>query len=977
MSDLPSQPAVCEQCGHPLDPGNTAVGCLHCLLGEVHERPDATRPAGASPPPSTDGGALYHHYQILQREDGAPFELGRGAMGVTYKAMDVNLHVPVALKVIDADYATHPRARELFLREARSAARLRHPNVATVYHFGTRDPAPATAGALVEENPEGTACFYAMEFVDGETLDARVRRLGPLPPRVVLEIALQIARALVAAEERGLVHRDLKPANIMLADEGATAGRHQERAWVKVIDFGLAKVISAAAADGSATTSSVGPVTHGAFVGTPGFASPEQFELANVDVRSDVYSLGATLWYALTGHLPYEGDTLAEVHDRQVYRPPPVAQLADVHTPAPLVELLVAMLAPDPARRPASARALCDAVDDCLARVQTGPGRFRRRWAVGAAAVAILGALALAAFHPWPRAAREPAKPAAPPIPEKSVAVLPFQNLSADKDSEFFTDGVQDEVLTNLAKVSDLRVISRSSVIQYKGGAPRDLRAIAAELGVTYVVEGSVQRAGSRVRVNAQLIDARTDAHQWAEHYDRSLDDVFTIQSDIAQAIADQLRAHISPAEHAAITVAYTTDILALQLYQQALELDDHVTDPNARASLFQAVTVLGQALKRDPKFVPAWCLLSEVQMDLYWNDFDHTDARRDLARAAVEEAVRLQPDASDTHVALAAYYYYGLRDYDRALAELTPVLRREPNNTAALANAGAIHRRLGRWDDTIHEWESCAELDPRHLDPIQALAEVYAALGRYPEATHSYNRALEISHGNVEIREILALLPFCERADLGPWHALNAAILAGEPAAVEGSAYFRLYGALAEHDQTAAQSALAAIPVSGWQDMNSLNLPRDWFIAITARTFGDEPGAQRAFTTARAQVELLVRDQPNYALVWSSLGLIDAGLGRKEEAIREGRRACELLPLSRDAWEGPALIGNLAEIYAWTGEKTLAIEQLGQAVRQPSCTANGSLFYGDLKRSPRWNPLRGDPEFETLVASLAPKTDH
>ena len=570
----------------------------------------------------------------------------------------------------------------------------------------------------------------------------------------------------------------------------------------------------------------------------------------------------------------------------------------------------------------------------------------------------------------------EAAKTAAPPIPEKSIAVLPFQNLSADKDSVFFTDGVQDEVLTDLAKVADLRVISRSSVIQYKGGAARDLRAIAAELGVTYVVEGSVQRAGNRVRVNAQLIDARTDAHQWAEHYDRSLDDVFTIQSDIAQAIADQLRAHITSAEHAAMTEAYTKDILALQLYQEALELDDHVTDPNARASLFQAVSVLGEALKRDPKFVPAWCQLSEVQMDLYWNDFDHTDARRDLARAAVEEAVRLKPDASETHVALAAYYYYGLRDYDRALAELTPVLRREPNNTAALANAGAIHRRLGRWDETIHEWERCAELDPRHLDPIQALAETQAALGHYTKAARAYDRALDISHGNVEIREILALLPFCERADLGPLHALNAALVAGEPAAVEGSAYYRLYEALAEHDQTAAQTALAALPAIGWQDMNSINLPRDWFIAITARAFGDEPGAQRAFTTARAQVELLVRDQPNYALTWSALGLVDAGLGRKEDAIREGRRACELLPLSKDAWEGPALIGNLAEIYAWTGERKLAVEQLAHAAHLPGSTANGGLCYGDLKCNPRWNPLRGDPDFETLVASLAPKTE-
>ena len=552
--------------------------------------------------------------------------------------------------------------------------------------------------------------------------------------------------------------------------------------------------------------------------------------------------------------------------------------------------------------------------------------------------------------------------------------MLPFENLSADQDNAYFTNGIQDEILADLARVADLKVIARSSVIQYRSDAPRHLPEIAAQLGVAHVLEGSVQRVGNQVRVTANLIDARTAAQLWAEHYDKALNDVFAIQSEIAEAIAGQLQARISPAEHAAMAEVPTRDALAFQLYQQALELDDHVTDPTARASLLQAVSVLGQALARDPRFVPAWCLLAEVHLDLYWNNFDHTDARRDLARAAVDEAARLQPDASETHVARAAYHYYGRRDYDRALAELAPVLRREPNNSAALANAGAVHRRQGRWEDAIREWERCAQVDPRHLDPIQALAEVYAALGRYPDAARAYTRALDISHGNVEIREDLALLPFRERADLGPLRSLNAALLAGEPAAVPASAYVRLYAALAAGDPAAAAAALSALPAEGWQDMNGLDLPRDWFVAIAARAAGDPAGAARAFRAARVPVETQTRDQPGFPQAWSALGLIDAGLGRREDAVREAARACELLPVSRDAWDGPALLANLAEVYAWNGEKDLAIAGLTRAAHHPSSTGNGGLFYGGLKCDPRWQPLRGEPGFEALVASLAPK---
>ncbi len=363
----------CEQCGQPLGSGGTLTGCLNCLLLGGLGSGSATR---ESSPAATTRTRFYQHYEIFNREDGALWELGRGAMGVTYKAIDVNLQMDVALKVIAAKFSAHPEARARFLREARTAAKLQHPNVAGVHHFGTI--------SFPSEIGDGTECFYAMEFIEGETLEAYVCREGPLRPVAALEIALQIAHALGAAERRGLVHRDLKPANIMLTTEGLVAVSlgngcppHDDGdAWVKVIDFGLAKAIRRALGAGTDGRPLVddAPLTQGGFMGTPQFASPEQFAGGELDARSDIFSLGVTLWYALTGELPFDGESLAEVRDRQLHRGLPVAQLTDVGLPAPLVRLLGHMLSPDPAKRPPSAAALCERLRRCLTALSATAG---------------------------------------------------------------------------------------------------------------------------------------------------------------------------------------------------------------------------------------------------------------------------------------------------------------------------------------------------------------------------------------------------------------------------------------------------------------------------------------------------------------------------------------------------------------------------------------------------------------------------
>src|SRR4029077_18185817 len=437
------------------------------------------------------------NYRIEHRDDGTHWELGHGAMGVTYRAIDTSLRRAVALKLIDSEWAKRgAEARERFMREARTAASLRHPNVATVYHFGIR-----------EENGQ---CFCAMELVEGETLEMRVRRTGPLDALTTIDIALQVTSALAAAEKQGLVHRDLKPANLMFvsaapdANESSLGKAEKADTVVKVIDFGVAKAL----------VEKPDPMglTHGGFVGTPAFASPEQFTNARVGVRSDIYSLGATLWYLLTGHRPFEGATIEQIRASQHSQALPIEQLKAARVPSRLISLLASMLAAEPAARP-DVRALTLQLQDCRAQM-LDRWKAARRLAFTSVLI-VIAAAAFVLFLRWHnRAMSQNTAPAN--ISEKSIAVLPFENLSDHQANANFAMGIQDELLTDLAKIADLKVISRTSVMQYKTRRERNLRQIGQQLGVAHVLEGSVQRAGNRVRVNAQLINARTDAHLWA-----------------------------------------------------------------------------------------------------------------------------------------------------------------------------------------------------------------------------------------------------------------------------------------------------------------------------------------------------------------------------------------------------------------------------------------------------------------------------
>jgi serine/threonine protein kinase/Flp pilus assembly protein TadD len=915
MPVAPQQLTRCEQCGALLQDNHTDLGCLNCLLvGGLSDLDAESR--------------RFQHYEICLREDGVGLhELGRGAMGVTYRAIDLNLRSFAALKVIGGAFSENATARERFKREAQTAAQLRQPNVASVFHFG--------------ETASGQ-CFYAMELVEGETLEERVRRDGPLPASAALRVVTQVVEALVAAEAHGLVHRDLKPSNIMLVAHQAS---DRDALMVKVIDFGLAKAVSTRHDD----LDQVVPT----FSGTPGFASPEQLKGgdAAIDSRSDIYSLGATLWYLLCGNTPFapgRADTL------------PLAQLKAAHVPAPVILLLRSMLAVEPAKRPQTARELLNVLQSCRYRLEVTP-RGKKRLTLAALALLLL---IISAFALTNYLSRQPQATRAT-FPGKSIAVLPFENLSDDKENSSFASGMQDEILSDLAKIADLKVISRASVKKYKSASERNLGEIAKALGVSHVVEGSVQRSGDRIRVTVQLIDARTDHHLWADHYDRNVTDVFAIQSEIAQQIANQLQSKLSSAERTAITERPTADLKAYELYTAARAIDVWSDWQGAEKSMARQVELLEQATQRDPSFALAWCALAKTQCDMV-DTFDPTHL--ELAKKAADAASRLRPDLGEVHRELARYYYYA-NDFARAYEELTVALRTLPNDSETFRIAAETNRRRNRWNDALANFLKANELDPRNAEVTYHLGVLYREMRRYDEWEHLIKKDIASQPGPD---------PWCEMAlaeiklDQGDPVAAQA-LLAKVPldfSPTEEIWHTRFTTALYLRDYDEASRLIAAVPAKFTGGVFHGSPPERLADGMVARFCGDQSKANAVFARAREKFEAAWGDKTRNHRYFAHIAKFDAGLGRKQDAIGEARRAVDLMPIATDSVEGPWLVRNLAMVYAWTGERGLAIEQLEIIAKIP-----GGPTYGELRFDPTWDSLRGDPRFEKAMADLAPKS--
>ncbi len=558
------------------------------------------------------------------------------------------------------------------------------------------------------------------------------------------------------------------------------------------------------------------------------------------------------------------------------------------------------------------------------------------------------------------------------PLPEKSIAVLPFQNLSKDEENAFFAGGVQDEILTDLAKIADLKVISPTSVMEYKSGPERNLREIAKALGVSHVVEGSVQRAGERVRVSAQLIDARNDTHLWAEHYDRDVADVFAVQSEIAQQIADQLKAKLSPAEKAAIAERPTTDLVAYAYYTKAREISIYGNWEGAEneKAAKQKVELLEKATQRDPNFALAYCALAKAQLDV---------ANFELAKKAAETALRLRPDLAEPHVALARYCWLAPDSiigedsdreayYDRARDELAIVRRMSPNNAEALLIDATIGRHQNRWDASLANLQRANELDPQNGEVAFRLAQIYFEMRRYSELEEFIRKGA------------------ARRGPLGPledpfnWLA-RTKLAQGNPVAAQslleqlppeyspgwGTLDVRFKTALYLGDYDAVNRVIAATPAG--EALETFGRPPGWADGLVARARGDKQKAQAAFAAAREKMEATRGDKPKDVQYFADIAILDAGLGRKEEAIREAQRAVELMPITKDSLNGPSMVANLALVYAWTGERDRALEQLAKVATLPA-ELHYAATYGDLRFNPCWDDLRGDPRFDKIVAA-------
>ncbi len=597
------------------------------------------------------------------------------------------------------------------------------------------------------------------------------------------------------------------------------------------------------------------------------------------------------------------------------------------------------------------------------------------RWPKSVLIIAVLGfAVALAnSFSPFFHRAWLMGTPrgseTAAPVADRSIAVMPFENLSDEKQNAYFADGVQDEILTGLARVADLKVISRTSTMQYKESVRHNLREIAKALGVSHVVEGSVQRSGGRVRVNAQLIDAKSDMQLWGQTYDRDIADVFAIENELAEQIVSQLKSKLSAQEKAAIEQKPTTDLVAHDLYIRAKTLiATSAFSTPARESLTEATRLLNQAIERDPAFALAYYQLAQAHDQFYFGGIDHTPARLAMAHAAIQSLTRLRPNSGEVHLALAKQLYWGYLDYDHARAELKLAQKSLPNDPLSFEILGFIDRRQGRWAESTNNLERAIELDPQNGGFLKQLADSYVCLRHYADAERVLDRAIAVAPKDSNMRAYRAETELNWHADSRPLSSTIGAIIAEDSREGPNIAELWLKVSLCERDFDGASRALAALPIAGCYD-DWIPFPRASCEGVVAQMRGDKATAHAAFTTARNEAAKLIANQPDYAEALCVLGVADALLGNKEDAIREGRRAVELLPLSKNAIEGALLIEYLALIYAWTGEKDLAFEQLTTAARIPSY-----LSYGELRLHPRWDPLRGDPRFDKIVASLAPK---
>jgi TolB-like protein/Tfp pilus assembly protein PilF len=600
------------------------------------------------------------------------------------------------------------------------------------------------------------------------------------------------------------------------------------------------------------------------------------------------------------------------------------------------------------------------------------PGTATKRWASIAATLVGTAAFALLVYFFWYRPSSEFTSAAVStslpaPIPEKSIAVLPFENRSDEKENAYFADGVQNEILTNLAKIRDLWVISRTSVMQYKSGTPRNVREIAQQLRVAHLLEGSVQRAGNRVRVTAQLIDARSDNQQWAEHYDRDLADVFAIQSEIAKAIADQLKAKLSPQEKASVEEIPTANTEAYVLYLRANQIernpDTLLEDYKTAEGLFV------QAIELDANFALAHARLASIQAEIF-HYYEPTEARRTKARTEAETALRLEPNLAEARFALGQCIYWIDQDYEGALEQFELASRLSPSNGDARRLIAAIRRREGKWEEALEAYERVAELDPQNPNTVREVLFTNTSMRRWPQAAQWGKRMRAMAPASLVAKMQSGYVDFWWKGDTQLLKSIVDQVPAGiDPDGTVTSCRWDV--AMLRRDYSAAKTILQTSAANELSYTNAGTTPKIFFEGCIHLARGDSVNAQKAFELARPEFEAAVKEAPANADRHAILGWLYAFMGRKDDAVREGQRAVELKPESKDAVDGALMNGYLALIYARVGENDLAIPLIERLLKIPGAvdSANYSITINDLKYRWEWDPIRNDPRFQKLIA--------
>jgi TolB-like protein/Tfp pilus assembly protein PilF/predicted Ser/Thr protein kinase len=876
--------------------------------------------------------ANFGDYELLD-------EIGRGGQGVVYRARQKSLNRTVALKVIGLGHWATEAHLKRFRREAEAAASLDHSGIVPIYEVGERDG----------------SCYFSMKLVEGGQLD-QVAKREPMPIRKAVELIAKVARTVHYAHEHSILHRDIKPGNVLLDQKGEP----------HLTDFGLARLVE--------TESTVTRTME--VLGTPSYMAPEQAVGNNATVSSmtDVYGLGAVLYQLLTGQPPFAGGTTYETIKLLLDTEPRRPRLLNPKIDHDLSTICLKCLEKDPKRRYSSALALAEDLERWLKHEpiqarRTGVFARGRKWLRRNPTTAFLAAslVALAAAAGWivwkSEFVRHPVT--------TGIAVLPFDNLDGNEGDAVLADSLQDDILTRLAKVAGLKVISRTSVMRYRGA--RNMQQIKEGLHVSHVLEGSVRREGDAIHLNAQLIDTQTDEHVWAEHYDRPVRDLFAIQTDLAQKVTDQLHTKLSPNEKAALEERPTKDIKAYSLYYEAASVIDQIGSAeegkDQEKAYLHAMALLTQAITRDPNFVLAYCRLAEANIEFYFHGFDRSSRRLELAKSAIDSAFRLQPDSGEAHLALATYFYHCYFDYDRARDELDIARRSLPNNARIFQWSGLIDRRQNRWHDAVRDFNNALALDPQNRELLAGNTQIYFFLRDYKKAMEMRQRMVAL-HPTEDHRWFTADFDLILRADTRALHAL----LQQETADDYETSVDRLRLALRERDTAAAERALERLRTLGEDAINvrgvgDAKFNRAYLEGLIDRLKGDAVSAKSAFTKARMEQEKAVSLQPQKGPALSVLGLIDAALGRKEDALREGKRALELSPPEKDSLDASDVLYYFVVICAWVGERDLAIEQLQASAKLPA-----GVSYAEISLDPHWDPLRGDPRFEKIVASLAPK---